>query len=67
VDTTEGRHPVQKLASHLRRDDQRGQTMAEYAIVLSVITIGVLGALTAFEGPVAGGIQRVADLIAAIA
>ncbi len=54
---------MQKFAFQLRRDDQRGQTMAEYALVLSVITIGVVGALTAFEGPVAGGIQRVADII----
>lgn len=34
-----------KLIAHLRAE--RGQTMAEYAIVLAVITVGIIVALTA--------------------
>jgi Flp pilus assembly pilin Flp len=40
--------------------------MAEYAIVLSVISIGAVGALTALGGPIGSGIQRVSDLIASV-
>ena len=40
--------------------------MAEYAIVLSVISVGVVGALTALGGPIGSGVQRVADLIASL-
>jgi Flp pilus assembly pilin Flp len=36
------------------RDSESGQTMAEYAVVLAVITIGILIALTAL----AGGISK---------
>ena len=45
---------------------ERGQTMAEYAIVLSVITIGVIGALTAFSAQVLVGIQRVSDIVSSV-
>jgi Flp pilus assembly pilin Flp len=45
---------------------ERGQTMAEYAIVLSVITIGVIGALTAFSAQVLVGIQRVSDIVGSV-
>jgi Flp pilus assembly pilin Flp len=34
------------------RSDERGQTMAEYAVVLAVVTIAIIGAL----GLLAGGI-----------
>jgi hypothetical protein len=40
--------------------------MAEYALVMSVITISVIGALSAFGNPVLIGIQRVADLVASL-
>jgi Flp pilus assembly pilin Flp len=36
------------------RDSERGQTMAEYAIVLSVITIAIIVTL----GVLAGGISK---------
>jgi Flp pilus assembly pilin Flp len=58
--------PVQQLASQLRRDDQRGQTMAEYAIVVSIITIGVVASLSALSVSVMAGIQRVADIVASV-
>jgi Flp pilus assembly pilin Flp len=57
---------VQQLASQLRRDDQRGQTMAEYAIVVSIITIGVVASLSALSVSVMAGIQRVADIVASV-
>jgi Flp pilus assembly pilin Flp len=36
------------------RDDERGQTMAEYAVVLAVITVAILVTL----GLLAGGINK---------
>jgi Flp pilus assembly pilin Flp len=58
--------PVQQLASQLRRDDQRGQTMAEYAIVVSIIAIGVVASLSALSVSVMAGIQRAADIVASV-
>jgi Flp pilus assembly pilin Flp len=48
------------LAS-LRRED--GQTMAEYGVVLAVITIAVIGAITLLSGNVRAAITRVAGLL----
>ena len=36
------------------RDDERGQTMAEYAVVLAVITVAIVATL----GLLAGGINN---------
>jgi Flp pilus assembly pilin Flp len=44
-----------------RRDD--GQTMAEYGIVLAVITIGAVGAFTLLSGEIQQAVQRAIDLI----
>lgn len=49
-----------------REDPQRGQTMAEYAVVLAVICIGVLASATALSGAIMGGIDRVAGLVDAV-
>jgi Flp pilus assembly pilin Flp len=40
-----------------RRED--GQTMAEYGVVLAVITLGVVVALTALSGAISGAIDSV--------
>jgi Flp pilus assembly pilin Flp len=40
-----------------------GQTMAEYAVVLAVITIAVFGALGLLSGNIVGAIGRVAGYI----
>ena len=40
-----------------------GQTMAEYAVVLAVVTALVIGAITLLSGNVKGAIERVAGLI----
>jgi Flp pilus assembly pilin Flp len=49
-----------------REGPQSGQTMAEYAIVLSVIIIGVIASMTALSGAIMGGIDRVAGLVASV-
>jgi Flp pilus assembly pilin Flp len=45
----------------LRR--QEGQTMAEYGVVLAVITIGCLGAMTLLGGNVVNAITRVTAIV----
>jgi Flp pilus assembly pilin Flp len=45
----------------LRRED--GQTMAEYGVILTVITIGALSALTLLGGNITSALERVASFI----
>ena len=47
--------------SQLRRED--GQTMAEYGVVLAVITAACLGALTLLSTNVGGALVRVGGLV----
>ena len=49
---------MQKLYNWLTRED--GQTMAEYAVVLAVITIAVFGALALLSGNIVNALTRVA-------
>jgi Flp pilus assembly pilin Flp len=42
---------------------EEGQTMAEYGVVLAVITIGAVAAFTALSGGIAGAINRAIALI----
>jgi Flp pilus assembly pilin Flp len=53
---------MQKLYNWLTRED--GQTMAEYAVVLAVITIAVFGALALLSGNVVNALTRVAGYLA---
>jgi Flp pilus assembly pilin Flp len=49
----------------MQRTDVRGehgQTMAEYGVILAVITAGVLSALLLFSGAIVDAIQRVVEL-----
>lgn len=46
---------------HIRRQD--GQTMAEYGVVLAVITAMCVGALTLLSGNVTAALVRVAGLV----
>jgi Flp pilus assembly pilin Flp len=39
--------------------DEEGQTMAEYGVVLAVITIGIVVALTALAGGINGALSSV--------
>jgi Flp pilus assembly pilin Flp len=56
---------VQKLhrlfAEFPRREE--GQTMAEYGVVLAVITIAVFGALALLSGNIVNAVNRVAGYI----
>src|SRR5262249_3598783 len=45
------------------RERQEGQTMAEYAVVLGVITLAVVGVFTALAGGVSGAISTVTSRI----
>jgi Flp pilus assembly pilin Flp len=42
---------------------EQGQTMAEYAVVLSVITLATLGVFTALSGGIAGAITNVTGVL----
>ena len=42
---------------------QEGQTMAEYAVVLGVITLAVVGVFTALSGGISGAINTVTTRI----
>jgi len=57
-----------KLAAHAqtflgRFDREDGQTMAEYAVILSVITVVVLLALALLSGNISNVINRVAAIV----
>jgi Flp pilus assembly pilin Flp len=52
---------MQKLYTLLARED--GQTMAEYGVVLAVITIAVFGALALLAGNITNALTRVAGYI----
>ena len=43
------------------RDREEGQTMAEYGVVLAVITLGVILVLGFLSGAIEGAFQRVTD------
>jgi Flp pilus assembly pilin Flp len=50
------------LISQLQREEE-GQTMAEYAVVLAVITLLVVGALQLLSGAIGDAIGAVTDII----
>lgn len=49
------------MIARLAREE--GQTMAEYAVVLAVITVAILVALTALAGGISGALARVTAVI----
>ena len=42
---------------------EEGQTMAEYGVVLAVITIGAVAVFTALSGGISGAITHVTNLL----
>jgi Flp pilus assembly pilin Flp len=54
-------HMLEALRRRLTTDD--GQTMAEYGVVLAVITIGCLGAMTLLGGNVVNAMTRVSNIL----
>ena len=49
------------LRTYAQRND--GQTMAEYGVVLAVITIGAVAVFTALSGGITNAINEVIDLL----
>jgi Flp pilus assembly pilin Flp len=45
------------------RSQEEGQTMAEYAVVLGVITLAVVGVFTALAGGISGALSAVTNAI----
>jgi Flp pilus assembly pilin Flp len=45
------------------REHEQGQTMAEYGVVLAVITIAVIGAITLLAGNVSNALNAVANVL----
>ncbi len=45
------------------REREEGQTMAEYAVVLAVITVATVGVFTALSGGISGAISNVTGLL----
>jgi Flp pilus assembly pilin Flp len=48
---------IELIRANWRREE--GQTMAEYGVVLAVITIGAVAVFTALSGGISGAISRV--------
>ena len=42
---------------------EEGQTMAEYAVVLAVITVVIIGALTLLSGGISGALDKVTNVL----
>ena len=53
---------LKELLSLLRHREE-GQTMAEYGIVLAVITIAAVGVFTALSGGIQSAVSRVTALL----
>jgi Flp pilus assembly pilin Flp len=53
---------VQVAADSLRTREE-GQTMAEYGVVLAVITLAVIGAITLLADNVRGALESVANVL----
>ena len=52
---------LQTLVARLRRED--GQTMAEYAVVLAVVTLLVIGAITLLSTNIGNEITKIAGIL----
>jgi Flp pilus assembly pilin Flp len=48
---------------HASRKREEGQTMAEYGVVLAVITVGAVAVFTALSGGITGALNRVIGLL----
>jgi Flp pilus assembly pilin Flp len=45
------------------RSSERGQTMAEYAVVLGLITLAIVGAITVLSGQISSALDAVQQKI----
>ena len=55
------------LTERISLTAESGQTMAEYAVVLMVIVLGVIVSLTIFSDAVVAGLTEVGDAIRGLA
>ena len=56
---------MQTLVAELRMREE-GQTMAEYAVVLAVITVAIIATLGLLSGAIQDAIQKVSDTLTSI-
>ena len=61
--TTETNHHMSLNNLYRRLQVEVGQTMAEYGVVLAVITIGVVLALTALSGGITNALDKVTSVV----
>jgi Flp pilus assembly pilin Flp len=54
---------IDYLFARLHRSEE-GQTMAEYAVVLAVITVAIIATLTVLAGSIDGALEAVSDTVA---
>ena len=52
---------IQSKLAEVRSEE--GQTMAEYGVVLAVITAGIIVALTALSGGISGALDSVTGML----
>ena len=52
---------LELVRTHWKREE--GQTMAEYGVVLAVITIGAIAVFTALSGGISGALNNVVGLL----
>jgi Flp pilus assembly pilin Flp len=52
-----------QVAAGLLSKREEGQTMAEYGVVLAVITLAVIGAITLLADNVRGALESVANVL----
>jgi pilus assembly protein Flp/PilA len=43
--------------------DEHGQTMAEYGVVLALVTLAVIGAMTMLSGNISGAFTSIAGIL----
>jgi pilus assembly protein Flp/PilA len=43
--------------------DERGQTMAEYGVVLALVTLAVIGAMTMLSANISGAFTSIAGIL----
>jgi Flp pilus assembly pilin Flp len=46
--------------------DESGQTMAEYAVILGVITITIVGTFSVLSGAIAAAFQATVDIVSSL-
>jgi Flp pilus assembly pilin Flp len=46
-----------------RRREERGQTMAEYGVVLALVTLAVVGAMTMLSSNISGAFTAVSGIL----